>query len=59
DEGDHPDVEDDAQPGAAQKRAAREEAPTRRSASSRRSGRPSVPSWDDIMFGARPGSDRG
>ena len=25
----------------------------------RRNGRPSVPSWDDIMFGARPGSDRG
>ena len=23
--------------------------------SSRRNGRPSVPSWDDIMFGARPG----
>jgi hypothetical protein len=21
----------------------------------RRNGRPSVPSWDDIMFGARPG----
>jgi hypothetical protein len=59
-EDDQPDEdEDDAQPEEAQKPAAREEAPTRRSASSRRSGRPSVPSWDDIMFGARPGSDRG
>ena len=51
--------EDDAQAEAAQKPAAPEEAPARRSASARRSGRPSVPSWDDIMFGARPGSDRG
>jgi hypothetical protein len=59
-EDDQPDEdEDDAQPPAAEQPAAREEAPARRSASSRRSGRPSVPSWDDIMFGARPGSDRG
>ncbi|MGN6636494.1 MAG: septation protein SepH [Oryzihumus sp.] len=59
-EDDQPDEdEDDAPPPAAEQPAAREEAPARRSASSRRSGRPSVPSWDDIMFGARPGSDRG
>jgi len=45
--GDHPDASDDeagATPPAQQ--------------SARRNGRPSVPSWDDIMFGARPGSTR-
>ena len=40
----------------ATKPAAKAEEPAR---PTRRNGRPSVPSWDDIMFGARPGSDRG
>ena len=32
-----------------------ESRPSRAGAPARRNGRPSVPSWDDIMFGARPG----
>ena len=31
------------------------EAKPKPAAPARRNGRPSVPSWDDIMFGARPG----
>ena len=55
-EGADEDEEDrDDEPPVA-KPAAKAEEPAR---PTRRNGRPSVPSWDDIMFGARPGSDRG
>jgi hypothetical protein len=61
---------DDASPDEAEntpepmKTSARQgepKAPTKRPApreAARRTGRPSVPAWDEIMFGSRPGADR-
>lgn len=43
-------VEKPARPGHPKARAARE--------GTRKTRRPSVPAWDEIMFGSRPGSDR-
>lgn len=53
---------DDTAPEPAEKSApqsqpkVRPKRPVRESA--RKAGRPSVPAWDEIMFGSRPGVDR-
>jgi len=55
-----PDLEDEAQEpaekSARQDQSKRPKRPARESA--RKAGRPSVPAWDEIMFGARSGVDR-
>ena len=57
-----PETEDRSQAEPEQQREPRQEAPAKEQSSpaasnrpaKRRTGRPSVPSWDDVMFGAKP-----
>jgi len=56
-----PDVGDQSDdPAEESDRQARTSAPPKRPAreAARKAGRPSVPAWDEIMFGSRPGIDR-
>jgi hypothetical protein len=53
DDNTHEPVEKDARQGNSKARPKR---PAHEAA--RKTGRPSVPAWDEIMFGSRPGIDR-
>jgi len=43
---------------AADDEASDDKTPRARRKPARKTGRPSVPAWGDIMFGSRPGTDR-